>query len=266
MKKYLSIAACLVALALCTLGCGAKYKGKVLVVLSGADHLTLKDGSTHPTGYFQSELMIPVTALKAAGFEVVFANPTGKEPVADATSEDPSFYKSQEEFQAIIKHFKSLTGLKHPRMLSSLTDDDLKKFSAIFVPGGHAPMEDLYKDPDVGRILRYFNRAKKPTALICHGPVALLAAAQGDDWPYKGYRLTVFSDVEENTAIAQGAFKGGLVFFPEDALAKAGATIVNNQTPWQENVIVDRELITGQNPMSTHKFADELVKMLKGEK
>lgn len=91
MKKYLSMAACLVALVMCVIGCGAKCKGEVLVVLSGADHLTLKDGSTHPTGYFQSELMIPVTALTSAGYDVVFANPTGKEPTAKINSGDTHF-------------------------------------------------------------------------------------------------------------------------------------------------------------------------------
>ena len=69
----------------------------------------------------------------------------------------------------------------------------------------------------MGEILRHFHEAAKPTALLCHGPIAVVAAmpharefrsaliagaatrraewARG--WPYAGYRMTVFSATEE---------------------------------------------------------------------
>ena len=166
----------------------------------------------------------------------------------------------------LAKLQKKLKGLKVPRKLSSITDDELKTFSGVFVPGGHAPMEDLYRDKDLGRILRYFHREKKPTGLICHGPIALLSAGEGDEWPYKGYRVTVFSNVEEKIGEDQNAFGGKLKFYPEDALSKAGGNVLTEEKPWQVNVIKDRELITGQNPMSGHRFADVFMESLKEEK
>lgn len=43
---------------------------------------------------------------------------------------------------------------------------------------GHAPLEDLKDDKDLGRILLHFHRAQRPTAIICHAPIALLSAKQ----------------------------------------------------------------------------------------
>jgi putative intracellular protease/amidase len=54
---------------------------------------------------------------------------------------------------------------------------------------------------------------------------------------------------------------GNVQFYPVNALAEAGAhvdTIAN----WHSNVIVDRELITGQQPMSAPAFGDILVEKL----
>jgi len=46
----------------------------------------------------------------------------------------------------------------------------------LFVPGGHGPMTDLLDDPDAGTVLRHFHKTSKPTAVLCHGPISLLAA------------------------------------------------------------------------------------------
>ena len=41
---------------------------------------------------------------------------------------------------------------------------------------GHAPLEDLKLNKDLGRILLHFHAAQRPTAIICHAPIALLSA------------------------------------------------------------------------------------------
>jgi putative intracellular protease/amidase len=37
-------------------------------------------------------------------------------------------------------------------------------------------MIDMMQDPDLGEILRHVHSTAKPTALLCHGPVAIAAA------------------------------------------------------------------------------------------
>ncbi|KVE84736.1 hypothetical protein WI99_18810 [Burkholderia cepacia] len=48
---------------------------------------------------------------------------------------------------------------------------------------------------------------------------------------------------------------------PVNALAEAGAH-VDTVANWHSNVVVDRELITGQQPMSAPEFGDVLVAKL----
>jgi putative intracellular protease/amidase len=256
-------------------------KGKVLVVVSSKATLTLKDGKKYPTGYYFNELTVPVRKVMGDGYEVVFANPEGNAPVMDAHSDSPSYFGGDKAKYADFKKFHDgLSGLKSPARLADVVRHGLDGYAGIFIPGGHAPMEDLVSDPSLGAALNYFHGAGKPTALICHGPIALLstvpeagkfkaALAKGDKtaagklaqgWPYAGYQLTIFSTAEEK--IAEGSQLGGSVlFYPDAALAQAGGKM-KQAKEWSNNVVRDREVITGQNPASDGALAEEFVEAL----
>ncbi len=239
--------------------------GKVLIVLSSSDHLTLKDGKLHPTGYYLSELAIPLIKLLKMGFDVTYANPNGNTPSLDKGSDNLKYFKNPQEYALAKSVVSSQQKMLHPRKLQTLQENELQTYDAVFVPGGHAPMEDLLKDVEMARILRHFHNSKKPTALICHGPVALLSTyVKNQPWIYQGYRMTVFSTTEEKTA-EQSLFKGLVKFYPQSALSQIGG-IMGEATPWTENVVVDRELITGQNPTSTELFANRLIDSLISKK
>src|SRR5262245_65957307 len=62
------------------------------------------------------------------------------------------------------------------RTLRSVIDEGLDQYAAFFTPGGQAPVVDLMQDPELGTILRHFHDRKKPTAFLCHGPIASIAA------------------------------------------------------------------------------------------
>ncbi len=74
--------------------------------------------------------------------------------------------------------------------------------------------------------------------------------------------MTVFSTGEEQQLEVPNGLGGNVQFYPVSALAEAGAH-VDTLANWHPNVIVDRELITGQQPMSAPKFGDVLVKKLR---
>jgi putative intracellular protease/amidase len=70
--------------------------------------------------------------------------------------------------------------------------------------------------------------------------------------------LTVFATGDEQALEGPGGLSGYVQYYPVNALAEAGArveTIAN----WHPNVVVDRELVTGQQPMSAPAFGDALV-------
>lgn len=279
-------------------GLGSSVEGapskKILVVVSSEDKITLKDGIVHPTGFFLSEMMVPVQALVKAGYTPVFANPRGNTPAMDVISDSAFWFRNQDEYVAIRSAFDALSQIKNPKRLSDVIDEGLDQYAGVFLPGGHAPMEDLLKDKDMGKIFKYFHAKGKPTALICHGPIALLSALDDSErfvqalsdlgigkkvsaeelasltknWIYQGYKMTAFSTKEEQQEEPgqDDALKGFVKFYPDEALGNAGGHVLVNAIKWRSNVVVDRELITGENPFSDRELAAEFIKALKTQK
>lgn len=234
---------------------------RVLVILSSATEIELKNNTKHPTGHFLGELAEPLKAMLEKGYEIDFTSPNGTPLALDKDSFRKIYWllnsKGKEE---AIKLLDSRQDLKKPKKLESITDEDLNNYSGIFIPGGHAPMVDLAKNKDVARILKKFHNEKKPIGMICHAPVALLSLRDIKPWPFEGYKLTVFGKTEEK--FAEKLFLHGKVpYYPDEELEKLGAR-VKNGLPNTSNVVRDRELVTGQNPYSPREFGEVFVKVL----
>ena len=260
----------------------AASKGKILVVMSSAQELELRDGKQYKTGYFLNELAVPLRMLVEAGYTPVFANPKGDTPQMDSNSNHKNYFggndAKREDALSFVAKFDSL---KKPKTLASVASEGASGYAAVFIPGGHAPMQDLLKEQSLGTILKSFHAAAKPTAIICHGPIVLLAALPqpakfqsaliaGDaaavkslsqGWPYAGYKVSVFATSEEKQIEGAAQLGGQVLFYPDAALAAVGATIQNG-ADWQPNVVVDRELITGQQPFSDDALGKALLAKL----
>jgi putative intracellular protease/amidase len=197
--------------------------------------------------------------------------------LADVLAEDGSHHLSREQIQAEVdaqradserlageryRRLQAIPGFQHPVALSSLTDADLAEFDAVFTPGGHGPMVDLAGNPDAGRLLAALHRRHAPIAALCHGPAVLLSAPERADglWLFDGYRMTSFTDEEEDQTEA-GLL--GMAWLLDAALKNAGAVFDDGPSAWVSHVVVDRNLITGQNPGSTEATADAVIKKLR---
>ncbi len=135
---------------------------------------------------------------------------------------------------------------------------DLTAYAAIVLPGGHGPMADLAHDPNVGRVLVAANDAGVVIAPFCHGPAALLSATRDDGtFAFAGRRLTVFTDEEERT----GGTGENTPWWVESALRERGA-VIDSAAPWSDHVVVDGNLITGQNPQSSASVARRVIEAL----
>jgi putative intracellular protease/amidase len=229
--------------------------GKILFVMSKADHLTLADGSRHPTGFWAEEFATPYRAVTEAGHEVVVATPDGTVPTVDAASLTPDVNGGAEGAEAVAALLEQADVLRRPIVLSNVDPAD---YLAVFYPGGHAPMEDLATDADSARLLTATLDAGKPLALVCHGVAALLATERPDGTsPLSGYRVTGFTNTEE----AQAGLGDRLSWRLQDRLVALG-TQYTEGTPWASYVVADRNLITGQNPGSSAELAAALLKSL----
>lgn len=238
---------------------------KVLIVFSGIDALSLRGGATHKTGFFLSELTEMVNRLKKNGYEITYANPNGKRPALASDSDSAQWFASEADYRQAKDLVKNEAGLEKPRLFASFTETELAEYAGVFAPGGYAPMEDLPTNKDLGKIFHHFHTAKKPTAAVCHGPVALLSTrelAKDKPWDYAGYKMTIVSKVEEMEEEEAGHLSGGRqLYYVEDAL-RAGGGSVEVAKSWTPHVVQDRELITGQNPMSATLIAEKFIEAL----
>lgn len=273
----LKLSAVLISAALSTAPALAANKGEVLVLLSSETQMQLANGESYSTGYYLNEFGVPADKLLQAGYKLVLATPKGNAPSVDITSVDPMYFGgSQEEMQRIQNVVANIDGIEDTLSLSEVIRAGLDEYEAVFIPGGHAPLIDLASNPQVGDILRHFHQAGKPTAAICHGPIALLSAqsqpeafesALGTDktiaaseWIYDGYNMTIFSTPEEQ--VFESSLNGQkLRYYPANAMQSVGGKM-SYSGKWQPNVVVDRELITGQNPFSDNELVKQLLLLL----
>ncbi|MWL88996.1 type 1 glutamine amidotransferase domain-containing protein [Cupriavidus sp. SW-Y-13] len=220
----------------------------VLFILTNAAEIGPKK---RRTGYFYPEVAHPYEVLDAAGIAIEYASPKGGNPPFDGYDEkDPS--------QVAFSKSVAIRRMAHSRKLSEV---DVLDYDAIFFPGGLGPMVDIASDPDVkAAVLRAWNGGKV-VAAVCHGPVALVGVKLDDGTPLvKGKRMTGFSNAEEN-----GYAKDDVPFMLEDALREEGAEF-SSVAPWQEKLVVDGRLITGQNPASGAAVGKAIVEALKAAK
>jgi putative intracellular protease/amidase len=156
------------------------HAGNVLIVLSDSDRLDLKDGKVFKTGFYLNELMQPVKALREAGHKITFATPNGTVPSVDVTSIDKMYFGGDEaavkDSEKQLAELGLLSSDRSPVIsLARVEKIGYDHFDAVYVPGGHAPMQDLLVSSELGRLLSYFHEKGKTTALACHGPIALLS-------------------------------------------------------------------------------------------
>ncbi|MET4060247.1 putative intracellular protease/amidase [Arthrobacter sp. UYP6] len=228
----------------------------ILMVVSAANSLTMRDGTEHPTGFWAEELAESHRVLREAGHTVRIATPGGVKPTVDAVSLDPQQAGGEERATAFTNYLSFIDAeLSSPL---PLTDVEITEYDAVVMPGGHGPMTDLAFDKDLGRILIAADKDEKIIAPFCHGPAALLSAeTENGDFVFAGRKLTVFTDEEE----LNGGTGENTPWFCEDVLRNKGA-IVESGPAWTSFVVRDRNLISGQNPQSSEDVANAVLAAL----
>lgn len=222
---------------------------KILMVLTSHDQL----GNTgHKTGFWLEEFAAPYYVFKNAGAEITLASPKGGQPPIDPKSELPENQTpAMERFQQDAQAKKALS------QTLKLTDVKADDFDTVFYPGGHGPLWDLAESSDSIRLLEAFYNAEKPIALVCHAPGVLRHVTYKGAPLVKGKRVTGFTNSEEEAVQLTKV----VPFLVEDELKRLGAAF-EKAANWQTFVVTDGRLITGQNPASSTKAAQTLLKLL----
>jgi putative intracellular protease/amidase len=229
----------------------------VLVILTSATSWTQRDGTQRPTGFWAEEFVVPHEILSFAGTKITIATPGGMPATVDALSLAPQANNGDvAKVEALAAYLEKQAPLL--RSPERLEDVNLADFDAVIVPGGHGPMQDLAVNESVGKVLATaIADPKKIVGAICHGQASFLPAGDATGWAFKGRRLTAFSNTEETqTGLAANA-----PWLLEDRLRAAGA-LFEAGAPWTSHVVVDGNLVTGQNPASAEAATRTLLDLL----
>lgn len=228
----------------------------ILMIVTGANSLTMSDGTQHPTGFWAEELVTAHRDLVAAGHTVTIATPGGVTPSVDAGSLDPSQAGGEEQARELAAYLDAIAADLAAAV--AVADVDAADYAAIVLPGGHGPMADLAFDPEVGRVLIAANAADTIIAPFCHGPAALLSAKLADGSnAFAGRTITVFTDEEERT----GGTGANTPWWVETTLREAGL-VIDSAAPWSDHVVVDGNLVSGQNPQSSTSVARRVIEAI----
>lgn len=163
---------------------------------------------------------------------------------------DAHAFESDQRAEQTRSRLMAVPGFRAPSALTSMTPEHIALIDALFVPGGYGSLVDLCEDDDVGRLVRDLHRRGAPIATVGHGAAALLSAPERPDgqWLFEGYTLTsITGEEEDQTPVG----RRGMNWRLDVALKDAGAVFDDAQKPWTSHVVVDRHLLTGQNPAST---------------
>jgi putative intracellular protease/amidase len=190
-----------------------------------------------------------------AGYQLDLASPGAVFPTMDKKSLDPKVVGDEIARQMRSYLDANAARIEHPLVLA---DVDTSTYDAVVVPGGHGPVEDLYKDPDMGRVLVEADEQSKVIAAACRGPAAFLAAkAANGNWPFAGRRMTSLSDEEE----IQFGTADNAPWLLAATLREKGAKF--EQGPdWGTFVVTNGNLLTGQNPQSSAELAKAVIAKL----
>ena len=212
--------------------------------------------------------VVETCARRAWADDRDFIDVLGEEPVVAANIPADRLRQLAEDLKAdsaaesrrVAETLASNEALQQPRKLSDITDGEALTFDGVFFPGGHGPMVDLHENPDVDRIVRLLHERERMVAALCHGPAALLSVGEGHEgWLFDGYKMTAFTDEEEDQTQAG---RLGMAWYLETALKNQGAVFDDGDSAWAPHIVVDRNLVTAQNPASSEAAADAVLKKL----
>ncbi len=227
---------------------------KVLIILTSHEKL----GNTgEKTGFWIEEFATPYYYLVDKDVDVTLASPDGGQPPIDPTSDKP---ENQTES---TKRFKNDIALQEKLSNThKLSEMSANEYDAVFYPGGHGPLWDLAESEVSVKLIESFYNSDKPIAFVCHAPAALKNVKKVSGEPLvKGKKVTGFTDTEEKLV----GLTDVVPFLVEDMLKKNGG-IYSKSGDFAPYAIEDGLLITGQNPASSKKVAELLLKQLESRK
>lgn len=222
---------------------------KILLVVTGTG---MYASGNLETGLWLSELTHIYHAAEEQKYEITLANPRGGKVPVDPESLKPIVFDELSKAYWETPAFRNT--LQHVKSLDEVSGE---LFDCIYMAGGHGTMYDFPDNVVLQTMIKEHYDGNKLVAAICHGVCGLLNVKEADGaYLIKGKKLTGYSWFEETIARR----KKEVPFNLEEALKERGAKYEKALIPMTSNVVVDGNLITGQNPFSSKEIAETIIR------
>ncbi len=266
-------------------------KRKILVVLS-------------EYGYWGEELLGPLETFEAAGYDVDFATPTGKRPVAlppsmDAEYVDPPLGRpvTSEEVAAKVRELDKSPRLDHPINLSDLVpfrpywsapdllrkmeeynrridglQEALGEYDAILLVGGSGPLVDMANNERVHALVLAFLKMGKVVGAECYGVTCLAFARDLADRKSIIWGKHVTGHCKEYDYQAGTGFMGtdfviGAAPYPLEYILRDATGPdggYHGNFGHEGSVVVDYPFVTGRSNNDSYLTGKKMVEVLDG--
>lgn len=224
---------------------------KILAVVTGVGEFK---NENLKTGLWLSELAHIYHSAKERGVEITLASPDGGDTPVDPESLKP--LTMDEVSEACWNDVTFRHELRHTK---SLVEVSALPFDCVYLAGGHGAMYDFPDNIALQAILRNQYESNKMVATICHGACGLVnVRLSNGEYLVKGKKLTGFSWFEEGLA----GRKEEVPFDLEAKLKERGANYEKAFIPMTSKVVVDGNLVTGQDPFSSKEMAKVVLERL----
>ncbi|MGN6494680.1 MAG: type 1 glutamine amidotransferase domain-containing protein [Agriterribacter sp.] len=224
---------------------------KFLIVVT---NVNIYASGKYPTGLWLSELTHIYHAAIAKGYSVTIASPEGGNIPVDPESlklftldKVSRKYWNDTAFRALLHNTKRLTMVEE------------EPFDVVYLAGGHGTMYDFPDNTVLQNIIVRQNESHKLIAAICHGVGGLVNVKLGNGhYLIENKKITGYNWFEESLARR----KKEVPFNLEKTLKERGARYEKAFIPMTSHVVVDDNLITGQNPFSSEEMAKVVIREL----
>lgn len=227
----------------------AEAQNKILFVTSNQDFY----GNTKiPAANHFEEIIVPYDAFIKAGYTVDFVSPKGGAiPIGYINTSDSVQKKYLYDSWFMDK-------LEHTMQPNEIIADN---YSAIFYGGGGAAMYGVAEDAGIQKIARSIYNRNGVVSSICHGTagIAYLKDEKGKSL-YAGRKITGYPDEFENK---QAAYYKAFPFAMDNEIKKNDGKFVYSDKGGDAYYIVDGRFVTGQDPSSASKVANEVLVILR---
>jgi len=228
---------------------------KILIVVT---NINVYENGKLETGLWLSELTHLYHEAITNGYEVTIASPNGGNVPIDPESlkhftldKISKQYWNEPSFRELLKNSKSLVEVSE------------QQFDCVYLAGGHGTMYDFPNDSTLQNIVREHYETGKIVSAVCHGVGGLLnVKLSNDEYLIKDKTITGFNWFEESLAKR----KKEVPFNLEAELKKRTSNYKKAFIPMTSKVVVDGNLITGQNPFSSKEIAKVVIQELRNKR